>query len=172
MEDQLNQSHLGTEDQSAHQLWDSDTIKQAAFSEWVEQEGKHWEDGPSSMSSSVTASKEVRTPGVGDYANLGTYFPIAIAAAGWHSGALVLYDEDRAHEVRNKWVAHREEDQEEDKTRSMPGAFDSLDLDEVFVWKQEGFPKVQLPNGFEMPGEGQPRQWRDGRPTMQDLRLE
>ena len=172
MEDQLDEPHLATGGQSARQIWESDATKEAAFSEWVEQEGRHWEDGPGHSPSYVPSPEIQEEQSADDYANLGSYFPIAIAAAGWHSGALVLFDEDRAHEVRNKWVAHREETEEEGKMRSMPGAFDSPELDEVYVWKHDGFPKVQLPNGFEMPGEGEPRHWRNGRPTMQDLGLE
>ncbi|OAP63093.1 hypothetical protein AYL99_02320 [Fonsecaea erecta] len=171
MEDQLTQPHLAVNGQPARHIWDTDTVKQAAFSEWVEQEGKHWEEGPASKMITEPLAKAPENHTTGDYANLGSYFPIAIAAAGWHSGALVLVDEDRAHEVRSKWAVPRQES-DDDKTRSMPGAFESLDLDEVYVWKRDGFPKVQLPNGFEMPGDGEPRPWRDGMPTMQELGLE
>ncbi|KIW33789.1 uncharacterized protein PV07_00613 [Cladophialophora immunda] len=171
MEDQLIQPHLTVDGQPARHIWDTDAVKQAAFSEWVEQEGKHWEEGPTSNVTTESHAKTSENQTAGDYANLGSYFPIAIAAAGWHSGALVLVDEDKAHEVRSKWVLQRQES-DEDKTRLMPGAFESLELDEVYVWKRDGFPKVQLPNGFEMPGEGELRPWRDGRPTMQELGLE
>ncbi|KAJ9602936.1 hypothetical protein H2200_012716 [Cladophialophora chaetospira] len=172
MEDELSQPHLAIAGQSARQIWDTDSTKQAAFSEWVEQEGKHWEEGPLSGTATQSSASQTQKESTGDYANIGSYFPIAIAAAGWHSGALVLVDEDRAHEVRSKWVAQRQHEPEDDKTRSMPGAFESVDLDEVYVWKKDGFPRVRLPNGIEMPGDGEPRPWRDGVPTMQDLGLE
>ncbi|EXJ75136.1 uncharacterized protein A1O5_01832 [Cladophialophora psammophila CBS 110553] len=171
MEDQLTQPYLTVNGQPARHIWDIDPVKQAAFSEWVEQEGKHWEEGPASSADAGSHADTAETPLAGDYANLGSYFPIAIAAAGWHSGALVLVDEDKAHEVRSKWVTTRHES-DEDKTRLMPGAFESLELDEVYVWKRDGFPTVRLPNGFEMPGEGEPKPWRDGVPTMQELGLE
>ncbi|KIY03742.1 uncharacterized protein Z520_00433 [Fonsecaea multimorphosa CBS 102226] len=171
MEDQLGQAHLTVNGQAARHIWETDAVKQAAFSEWVEQEGKHWKEGPASNGTTESHTKTAENQTTEDYANLGSYFPIAIAAAGWHSGALVLIDEDKAHEVRSKWVLQRQES-DEDKTRLMPGAFESLDLDEVYVWKRDGFPKVQLPNGFEMPGEGPLRPWRDGRPTMRELGLE
>ncbi|OCT44918.1 hypothetical protein CLCR_05573 [Cladophialophora carrionii] len=171
MEDKLNQPLLAANGQPARQIWDVDAVKQAAFSEWVEQEGRHWEEGPVSGGPAEESAQSTKNDRAGDYANLGSYFPIAIAAAGWHSGALVLVDEDKAHAVRMKWVAQREQDLEEDKTRSMPGAFESLDSDETYIWKKEGFPKVRLPTGFEMPGEGEPRPWRDGTPTMQELGL-
>ncbi|OAG44992.1 hypothetical protein AYO21_00954 [Fonsecaea monophora] len=171
MEDQLSQPHFALNGQLARHIWDVDAVKQAAFSEWVEQEGRHWEEGPASNVPTDSDAQPGKSQTTEDYANLGSYFPIAIAAAGWHSGALVLVDEDKAHEVRSKWVVSRQES-DEDKTRSMPGAFESLDPDEVYVWKRDGFPKVQLPNGVEMPGEGEPRPWRDGRPTMKELGLE
>lgn len=120
-------------------------------------------------SSSTTSTNPDKKTTSGDYANLGAYFPIAIAAAGWHSGALVLVDEDKAFAVRSKWVTRRQEG--EDQQRSMPGAFESVELDESYVWKKDGFPKVRLPTGFEMPGDGEPRIWRDGMPTMQELGL-
>jgi SCF-associated factor 1 len=174
MEDELDKPHLKQDGVPARQIWDEDVSKQSAFSEWVEQEGKHWEEGPSDVASTATPSGSgTQTQAhAEDYAHLGSYFPIAIAAAGWHSGALVLVDEEKAHEVRDKWVSRREEHAEEDKTRSMPGAFEHLDLDEVYVWKKAGFPKVRLPTGYEMPGEGEPRTWRDGLPSMHDLKLE
>lgn len=171
---QLREPHFTINGRPAHHIWDTDANKQAAFSEWVEQEGKHWEEGPSATAPApapATASTEpVRKENTGDYANLGAYFPIAIAAAGWSSGALVLVDEDKAHDVRNKWLTKRQESDE--PNLSMPGAFESLELGEVYVWEKDGFPKVRLPNGFEMPGEGEPRVWRDGMPTMQELGLE
>jgi len=180
MEDQLNERHFNGDDgRPAHQAWDDDANKQAAFSEWVEQEGRHWQEGPATAPSLAgdTAVVQKRNAAVGDYANLGAYFPIAIAAAGWHSGALVLMDEDMAHETRSRWLVTkgRDEADEEEQTLSMPGAFDNLDLrhgeEEDYVWKTEGFPKVRLPDGFQMPGHGDPRPWRDGVPTMQELGL-
>jgi SCF-associated factor 1 len=172
MENTLNKPLLAPNGQPARQIWDVDAVKQAAFSEWVEQEGRHWEEGPLSGVSAEASAPTTKKDRAGDYANLGSYFPIAIAAAGWHSGALVLVDEDKAHAVRTKWVAHRQQDLEDDKTPPMPGAFESPEPEEVEVWKSDGFPKVRLPNGFEMPGEGEPRPWRDGTPTMRELGLE
>jgi SCF-associated factor 1 len=168
----LHEAHLNVDGLPAHQIWDSDANKQAAFSEWIEQEGKHWDEGPVDASTTSSSSQSAPKGESGDYANLGAYFPIAIAAAGWHSGALVLVDEDKAHEIRSKWVVAKEHNEEEEDQRPMPGAFQNLDLEEEdYVWKRDGFPKVRLPDGFEMPGEGEPRPWRDGLPTMQDLGL-
>ncbi|KIX08254.1 uncharacterized protein Z518_02910 [Rhinocladiella mackenziei CBS 650.93] len=167
MEGQLHEPHLITNGRPGHTVWDDDPMKQALFSEWVEQEGKHWDEGPVITSATTTPSIELSKKGnPEDYVNLGAYFPIAIAAAGWHSGALVLVDEDKAYEVRSKWVRKKAEGEPPTKGGS---PFDSLDRDEVYVWRKDGFPKVELPNGFEMPGEGEPRAWRDGMPTMGEL---
>ncbi|EXJ84491.1 hypothetical protein A1O3_05159 [Capronia epimyces CBS 606.96] len=169
MEDQLQQPHLSIDGRPAYHIWEDDSSKQAAFSEWIEQEGSHWDEGPAT-SSCTTLSFDKPAQNLDDYANLGAYFPIAIAAAGWHSGALVLVDEEKEHEVRSRWVADRQKGEE--TTHSMPGAFERLSTEEVYVWKKDGFPKVRLPNGYEMPGEGEPRPWRAGMPTMQELGLE
>lgn len=167
LEAQLGESHLNVDGQSARAIFEDDPAKQAAFSEWIEQEGRHWDEGPPSLAGT---SDEKPTDTTGDYANLGVYFPIAIAAAGWHSGALVLKDEDRAHEIRSKWLLKRQPEDDGDKL-AMPGAFENEEPGEIYAWKKDGFPKVCLPDGFEMPGVGEPRPWRDGRPTMQDLGL-
>ncbi|KAK6381371.1 hypothetical protein LTS17_004428 [Exophiala oligosperma] len=151
---------------------------QAAFSEWVEQEGRHWEEGPAASRTSLSAPEDhaPKKQESGDYVNLGAYFVIAVAAAGWHSGALVLKDEEKAWEVRNLWVVpkrHGDHEDHEDHTKSMPGAFQHLDVgeDEEYIFQNEGFPRVQLPNGTELPGPGELRPWRDGMPTMQDMGL-
>lgn len=169
MEGQLVEPYLAVNGQPARHIWDIDAVKQAAFSEWVEQEGRHWEEGPSNATSLHPTTKAAKTESTGDYANLGSYFPIAIAAAGWHSGALVLVDEDKVHEVRSKWVVQRQQDT---ASPSVPGAWESTGPKEIYIWKRDGFPRVRLPNGFDMPGVGELRPWRDGVPTMQALGLE
>lgn len=170
LEEQLGEPHLNVDGRSARALFDDDQNKQAAFSEWVEQEGRHWDEGPSLATSLTEEPKDSKGDRAGDYANLGVYFPIAIAAAGWHSGALVLKDEDRAYEIRSKWVTAGQRD-DGDKQVAMPGGFEKVAAGEEYVWKKGGFPKVRLPDGFEMPGVGEPRPWRDGMPTILDLGL-
>jgi SCF-associated factor 1 len=172
MEDELKQPFLASDGQPARTLFESEAnaINHATFSEWIEQEGRHWEDGPiHPLANGVSESSTKRNSE--DYANLNSYFPIAIAAAGWHSGALLLHDEEKSHEVRDKWIVRRQA-HEDDMMRSMPGAFESVGPDEEYVWKHQGFPRVRLPNGVEMPGVGEARPWRDGMPTMQELGLE
>jgi SCF-associated factor 1 len=145
--------------------WTSSDPQAGAFSEWVEQEGRHWRDGPNGSGHYVPA--EASGSRIEHYDDLDAYFTIGIAAAGWHSGALVLVDEEKAAQVRSKWISL----DHESASKTVPGQFEHLDPDEEYVWKLEGFPKVQLPNGRVMPGFGAPRPWRDGRPTSAELGL-
>jgi len=59
------------------------------YGDYFEAEGRRWEEG-------VTAEGE-----------MGAYFALKVAAAGWHSAALVLVDEDTAEQARQKHVAPR-----------------------------------------------------------------
>lgn len=63
------------------------------LSEWFEQEGRGWDD-----------FQDVKDA---DDSGLGAYFALSVAAAGWHSGALVLVDEKRAEKVREKYIIER-----------------------------------------------------------------
>lgn len=54
-----------------------------AMGRYFEREGARWED------------EVVREDG------MGAYFVLKVAAAGWHSAALVLFDEDKAEAARN-----------------------------------------------------------------------
>lgn len=62
-----------------------DLTGQGEVSEWVEQEGRDW----------------VKKFGLEaeDEDGLGAYFALSVAAAGWHSGALVLVNEDLANKI-------------------------------------------------------------------------
>lgn len=60
---------------------------QGEVSDWIEQEGRDWE------------TKYQVQDGQDDSAC--AYFALSVAAAGWHSGALILVDEDRAQKVKN-----------------------------------------------------------------------
>ena len=55
--------------------------------EWFERQGRAWADGVPSYSSSP------ETPA------MGAYFALKVSAAGWHSGALVLVDEEKAARI-------------------------------------------------------------------------
>lgn len=57
-----------------------------AIADYFEQEGSKWEEG-------VTKDGE-----------MGAYFTLKVAAAGWHSAALVLVDEEKASKAREKHI--------------------------------------------------------------------
>ena len=57
-----------------------------AIADYLEQEGSKWEEG-------VTKDGE-----------LGAYFTLKVAAAGWHSAALVLVDQEKAEKAREKHI--------------------------------------------------------------------
>ena len=65
-------------------------IAQAYMSEWVEQNGSGWDKRP-----------EVRKV---DEDGLGAYFAMSVAAAGWHSGALVLVNDKVVNAVRESCI--------------------------------------------------------------------
>ncbi|RMD44953.1 hypothetical protein DV735_g4, partial [Chaetothyriales sp. CBS 134920] len=152
--------------------WD-DWDRQALFSEWIEQEGRHWADGPregGAQGEEAELKKKTDTEDreEGSYEDLDPYFTIAIAAAGWHSGALVLVDEDKAAQVRSQWVK-KITDPHQPHGPSVPGAFEAKDDGEIYRFTEHGFPKVTLPDGYTMPGKGEPRPWREGIPTLEQL---
>lgn len=61
---------------------------QGEVSEWIEQQGRDWE-----------GKYGVRTEADEDD-GLGAYFALSVSAAGWHSGALVLVNENKAEKLR------------------------------------------------------------------------
>jgi SCF-associated factor 1 len=172
---------------------DHDEKKQAAFSEWIEQEGRHWSDGPcdatahqpdySEMPPKSTETSTGLPPGSGTTAEsesslddgLPAYFAISVAAAGWHTGALVLVDDEKAERTKLKWLA------DEDGEKGIPST-DALEtalptkparqIREEYVWEKRPFPRIELPDGYEFPGEGGLQPWRDGMPTVEQLGLE
>lgn len=91
---------------------------QGEVSEWFEQEGRAWDQD-------------------GGEDGLGAYFALRVSAAGWHSGALVLVNE----ELANKEITYK--------------------------WEDKNFPRLKLANGTEMPGEKDFDEWREGRPEWQ-----
>lgn len=86
-------------------LGSPDTVCQGEVSEWIEQQGRDWEE-----KYEVHASDED---------GLGAYFALSVTAAGWHSGALVLVNEDLAKkvaeacEVRDPALPPEEDDHKE-----------------------------------------------------------
>ena len=142
------------------------TNRVAMFSEWVEQEGRHWKDGP--QSSRLTEQPDKRSTGSAGYEDLNAYFAITIAAAGWHSGALVLVDDEKAHEIRSKYIKVNTDENE----KTMPGAFESRTAEEEYIWTNSGFPRVAMPDGLTNGGGGELRPWRDRMPTMAEFDMD
>jgi SCF-associated factor 1 len=109
------------EDDGARQrseLFNNEPNVQGQVSEWIEQEGREWD-------------KDTGDDG------LGAYFALRISAAGWHSGALVLVNEELA---------------EKEPSYSCTG---------------KSFPRLRLSDGTEMPGSGDLDVWRQGQPEWQ-----
>ena len=74
-------------DEEACQVW----------GEWLEREGRAWHLGPREPKTLTDRVSDVN-------ADNGAYFALKISAAGWHSGALVLVDAEKAERVRQKWL--------------------------------------------------------------------
>ena len=166
----------------------TDPAKQTMFSEWIEQEGRHWEDGPQTGDKKVSDDIERLNLADEDKLHLSSYFVLAIGAAGWHSGALVLVDEEKAEAIKHEWMSKPIQAQHHDasdigETSKMPGHFDeSGDRDgeqPTPVWTTDTFPRIKFPDDTESPlapGEEQSvhnalRSWRHTMPSMQDLGL-
>ncbi|KAL8662601.1 MAG: hypothetical protein Q9202_004559 [Teloschistes flavicans] len=67
-----------------------------AVGDWFEKEGRKWEDG------------------VVEEGGMGGYFVLKVAAAGWHSAALVLVDEEVVERARLKHVVEPPEEKSEE----------------------------------------------------------
>lgn len=77
---------VAREEDSRRRLF-NDNQSRVKYGDYFEAEGRRWEDG-------VTAESE-----------MGAYFALKVAAAGWHSAALVLVDEEKAERARQKHIA-------------------------------------------------------------------
>lgn len=106
------------ESEERRALFKNNRNVQGEVSEWIEQESRAWDK----------AEEED---------GLGAYFALGVSAAGWHSGALVLVNEELA------------------------------DKEPAYAWEQMRFPRLRLADGTEMPGEKEFDEWRDGRPDWQ-----
>ncbi|MCJ1384398.1 hypothetical protein MMC17_007514 [Xylographa soralifera] len=70
------------------------------WGEWLEREGRAWHLGPRGTTTFTDKTFDADTEN-------GAYFALKITAAGWHSGALVLVDEQKAERVRQKWLVQQ-----------------------------------------------------------------
>ncbi|KAJ4990135.1 hypothetical protein SVAN01_04416 [Stagonosporopsis vannaccii] len=99
-------------------LFESQVNVQGEVSEWIEQEGREWD-------------KDTGEDG------LGAYFALRVSAAGWHSGALVLVNDELV--------------------KKNPS----------YSYEGKTFPRLRLSDGTEMPGSGDLDVWRHGQPKWQ-----
>lgn len=109
-------AQVSGESSERRELFRSEPTVQGEVSEWIEQESRAWDD------------KATGEDG------LGPYFALGISAAGWHSGALMLVNEELANQ--------RPE----------------------YEWEEQAFPRLRLADGTEMPGTKDFDEWREGRP--------
>lgn len=68
--------------------------------EWFEREGQAWDQGP--QGNSALGTKD------GQCDSTKAFSALKVAAAGWHSGALVLVDTEKAEKIRRKYVCKSE----------------------------------------------------------------
>lgn len=99
-------------------VFESQASVQGEVSEWIEQEAREWD-------------RDTGDDG------LGAYFALRVSAAGWHSGALMLVNDELAQK------------------------------DPPFSSEGKSFPRLRLSDGTEMPGTGDLCTWRHGQPEWQ-----
>ncbi|KAL8793962.1 MAG: hypothetical protein Q9195_003475 [Heterodermia aff. obscurata] len=80
--------------------------------EWFEQQGSRWEEGIHDGDNDLPA-----------------YFALKVSAAGWHSAALVLVDEEKAEKARCKHIKQPSEDENESSTTGQ------LDARLAWIWE-------------------------------------
>lgn len=105
------------ESNERREMVQSDSNVQGEVSEWIEQESRVWDD--------MQKGED----------GLNAYFALRISAAGWHSGALVLVNEELAH------------------------------MEQAYSFDGHSFPRLRLTDNREMPGSKAFDDWREGQPT-------
>lgn len=135
-------------------------------SEWFEHRLNNWEtDAPIRDSDEIMLEKADER----DEDGLPAYFALSVAAAGWHSGALVLVNGAKARRIRERYYARVGDAQVKEKAASsvfdmareyvsswtLRGADETRDTSEPrWVWqaRDEAFPRLRLKSGEIMPG--------------------
>lgn len=125
----------------------SDPKVQGEVSEWVEQEGQAWEE-------KFGGANVAR-----DDDGLASYFALSVTAAGWHSGALVLVNEEKASKIREACTEAPDEIAEGNKE-----AEDDQNDDPGFIDRALGYASefMRWFNGSPLPGT------RPGGPNFRD----
>ncbi|RMZ71100.1 regulator of chromosome condensation rcc1 [Pyrenophora seminiperda CCB06] len=114
----MNEPADDKESEERRQLWERDHNVQGEVSEWFEQEARAWDQD-------------------GGEDGLGAYFALRVSAAGWHSGSLVLVNEELAMK------------------------------EPTYNWERKPFPRLKMSDGTEMPGQKDLDEWREGCPDFQ-----
>ena len=102
----IRKSHTppGNEAEARAQLIESgDRNAREAIGDWFEQEGRKWENG---------------VDGRDEQDELGAYFVLKVAAAGWHSAALVLVDDEKVERVCAKHICRPGDDNSSAKNKT------------------------------------------------------
>lgn len=87
-----------------------DPVAINAIGDWFEAEGRKWED-------------RIAIPNREENSDLGAYFALKVAAAGWHSAALVLVDEEKAEQARQSHIRKPDDNkQDQSEERQSKGA--------------------------------------------------
>ena len=191
LEDVVSKSEDVEANQRREMLLSGDEGVRKTIADYLEQEGYKWEEG-------VTEDGET-----------GAYFALKVAAAGWHSAALVLVDEDKAEHAREKHIVKPPPPTSRDPSpapslqsdssyevidspgeqlvNAVYGIYEWLwgffrwflgltqrdaargaakkqlnnfhgeesgdELDVIYTWNENPFPRLRLPDGEVMPGE-------------------
>ncbi|KIW03675.1 uncharacterized protein PV09_04996 [Verruconis gallopava] len=144
---------------------------QGEVSEWVEQMGSNWHKRP-----------EVQKV---DKDGLGAYFALSVAAAGWHSGSLLLVNDAVVDAVRESCLesipGYPRDDEQSTATKESKLAQtgnqesrndDSEDNEQTilppkgkqWIWVNQDFPRLRLDDGFEMEGQIGFTEWKEPKP--------
>lgn len=123
-------------DESAERrrLVSANSAAQGEMSEWIEQMGSNWDKRP--------AVKEKDEDG------LGAYFALSVAAAGWHSGALVVVNDEVIQAVSDSCLVQKDGDSK------LPAHGQS------YIWHDDDFPRLE-----GQPGRIPFSQWKEEKPA-------
>lgn len=106
---------------------------QGEISEWIEQMGSNWDKRP------VVKEK--------DEDGLGAYFALSVAAAGWHSGALVVVNDELVQAVSDSCFVQNDEESK------LPANGQS------YIWHDDDFPRFE-----GQPGTIPVSEWKEEKP--------
>ncbi|KAL0262851.1 hypothetical protein SLS55_001825 [Diplodia seriata] len=131
------------------------------LSEWIEQQGSDWDKEPG-----IAAADED---------GLGTHYALSVAAAGWHSGALVLVNDELSKKLEESCLLKEGESDFSKTFGPNPSEFNApwnhgaaAEEGVWYKWARDRFPRLELSNGEQMPGSDDVPfdQWKYPRPNF------